>query len=101
MEQLNSVLIEGTVVNVDKRWSDDRVTFRISNRRRGMDSRFEVTVRGKQAERAREIMEVGHEVRAVGKIESDVTRFGMGFVDMVYIMAEHVEYGRLKQDREG
>ena len=92
---LNSVILEGTVTTAAK--SDDQISFYLSVIRYyhvgdevfKEESVFTVVAYGKLAEVTRDILEVGREIRVVGRLRS--VQYVSSPYPSVELVAEHIE----------
>ena len=104
---LNSVILEGTVTTVAK--ADDQIAFslsliryyRIGEEVRREESVITVGAYGGLAKAHRETLEVGREIRVVGRLRS--VQYVSSPYPMVELVAEHIELkpdGKEEEDAE-
>ncbi len=104
MNNLNSVLIEGTLTHSPKMVIEDNgktiIEFSISSKRDYKKddeyhkevSLFEIHVIGKQAEACSEYLTEGRCVRIVGRLKQELAGDDGDVRSNVFIVAEHVEF---------
>lgn len=86
MNQLNSLLLEGTVSDLSPNPMDDSCTFTVHSMldKYGETTQLSVHVTGNLATRASVLMHDGDTVRVVGRLRTEV-------IDMVQCRAESIE----------
>jgi len=92
MNDLNSVLLEGELVN-DPLFINSKSIFNLDVHRSGKTNIFKVICGGHLAEVCDEYLKTGRRVRAVGRLDTDES-------GLAYLLAEHVEFRPIRNTNE-